>query len=584
MNGLKKIILVLVVSILFLPNICINVYAESNGIADIEEFDDLSGDAQYLGSTYRDNYYLDIEDLGVLDAGYSIMNSLANVLFGFVTTFAYITVSIFYFSMDFDISNLLAPQIGAIQTALNTGIFKPLFLLALFGTFMAVALRLWRRDLAGVGGEMAKVLAVIVISFFVINDSATAMSYATNITKSLSVAILNGVNDAYGVSDSGAGYAAQSAGILWINLVHEPWKTLEFGKHIPSDDEVESFLSLDPGAEVRQELTDGFTPKESFDKSRGSSRIGFCLAYLVPFLIKCIIYLLIALIQIVFQLLAIFFLLLAALVLIMALIPGYGMQIVTVWLKKMLETQISILIVSFLLALLIRIDELMYALAPTMGWFPVLIFQVGMGVGLFVFRDKVLHAFGNIQRTVQNPGNFKNWINNAGNPYQTVERGIATHERRKILKNMASVKNSGLAKESQIRSVSINSSPEPDDNHKKEKRHQSTTKSTYADVSEVKRPITTNDEAYWEYLAKSRSGTASTTKSNNRSWNLSTVETYAMEPASRPLSSQELHPGALQAAEPASRPLSSIKTPNKPSNKPVSERNNPEGEIYQKWK
>lgn len=429
MQKIKKVVFIILFIAILIPNLSIDVYA-ANGVADIEAFNNLSGDAEYLGKKYRDNYYLDIEKLGVLDTGYQIMNSLANVLFGFICTIAYITVALFYFSMDLDVASLMEPQISMIQQALNSGIFKPLFLLAFCGTMLNVAVRFWHRDLAGIGAEFAKVLGVIVLSIFVIRDSATAISYATNITKGLSVSILNGVNESYGVSESGTGYAAQASGILWINLVHEPWKTLQFGSDVPSDEVIKEFLSYKPGGGKRQKLIDGFSTEETeseestscFDKSRGSARIGFCLAYLIPFIMKCGIYLVMSLVQIVFQLLAVFFVLLAAVILILALIPGYGMDIVSIWLKKMLETQISILIISFLMALLIRIDELLYALAPNMGWFPILIFQVGIGVGLFMFRNKILGAFSNIQKSVQNPGRAKYMLQHSGNPYETTER------------------------------------------------------------------------------------------------------------------------------------------------------------------
>ena len=253
MQKIKKIVFIILFIAILIPNLSIDVYA-ANGVADIEAFDNLSGDAQYLGKKYKDNYYLDIEKLGVLDTGYQIMNSLANVLFGFICTIAYITVALFYFSMDLDVASLMEPQISMIQQALNSGIFKPLFLLAFCGTMLNVAVRFWHRDLAGIGAEFAKVLGVIVLSIFVIRDSATAISYATNITKGLSVSILNGVNESYGVSESGTGYAAQASGILWINLVHEPWKTLQFGSDVPSDEVIKGFLSYKPGHEERQKL------------------------------------------------------------------------------------------------------------------------------------------------------------------------------------------------------------------------------------------------------------------------------------------------------------------------------------------
>ena len=550
MQKIKKAVFIILFIAILIPNLSIEVYA-ANGVAYIEAFDNLSGDARYLGEDYRDNYYLDIEKLGVLDTGYQIMNSLANVLFGFICTIAYITVALFYFSMDFDVASLMEPQISMIQQALNSGIFKPLFLLAFCGTMLNVAVRFWHRDLAGIGAEFAKVLGVIVLSIFVIRDSATAISYATNITKGLSVSILNGVNESYGVSESGTGYAAQASGILWINLVHEPWKTLQFGSDVPSDEVIEGFLKKEPGEEERQRLVDEFSTESTscFDKSRGSARIGFCLAYLIPFIMKCGIYLVMSLVQIVFQLLAVFFVLLAAVILILALIPGYGMDIVSIWLKKMLETQISILIISFLMALLIRIDELLYALAPNMGWFPILIFQVGIGVGLFMFRNKILGAFSNIQKSVQNPGRAKYMLQHSGNPYETTER-----LRRSAVNAIEAARkpDSVFSRFSSVAATAITIK------NFEERPVTSSGRATPVN-QEVKRPQTTERSNYseesWDYIAKtcirpvasqrlqSGSGTAVVRPVTSR-------ETASGTPVARPVTGKDSASGT-----PAARPV-----------------------------
>ena len=420
MKKVKKFIVSLCLVLVFLLSGNLITVEASSSIGITDEFDDLESDARYLGSEYRDNYYLDLEKTGILDTGEALLNGMANILFFFIRFLAFLTVAIFYYAMGFDIAGMFAPYIGEIQETLKEGIFEPLFMLAMCGTFFIVIMKFWKRDMTGIVVEFGKVILVAVLAILVVKDSATAMSYVTGITKGVSVSIINGVT--YGIDSSGEDYAAEAAGILWINLIHEPWKTLEFGYDIPDNDVIAGFLALNSGDPARKELVEEYENETVFAKERGAERIGFCLAYLIPFLGKCAIYILASLIQIVFQLVAILYLFLAPLVLLLALIPGYEMNIITIWLKKMLNTQISILTVSFVLALLVKVDKILYDLNPVLGWFPVLLFQTVCGIGLFLYREEIIHMVNRMQKTVQNPAQMKRWMEQSGQPLDMIDR------------------------------------------------------------------------------------------------------------------------------------------------------------------
>lgn len=340
--------------------------AEAKDVADISEFDSLNGDGTYLGSQYRDNYYLDIEKTSMLETGDKIINDIANILFSVVRSLGYLTTSIFFFAMDFDISKLLAPQIDGIQKALNSSIFKPLFTLAFVGTSFILVKQMAKRDLMGAAGEIVKVIGIVILSILVVNHSATMLSYSTNITKAISTDALSSVNDSMGVT--GESFASSAAGIIWVSLVHQPWLTLEFDRSEYTKDDVDAFLSAEKGSSERKELVKQFD-KPCFKKERGGERIGFIIVYFIPFLIKGAIFLFTALMQLVFQVMAVLYMITAPIVLLLALIPGYGTNMISVWLQKILETQISILIITFIMGLIIRLDSVMSALTPQYGWF-----------------------------------------------------------------------------------------------------------------------------------------------------------------------------------------------------------------------
>ena len=398
-------------------------------VSKIDEFDSLEGDAKYLGRDYADNYYLDIEKTDMFDTGEKVMNSIANALFSFYKVMSKLICSIFYFSMKFDINDILGTQINGIQNALKSSIFTPLFTLAFAGAAFIMIKRMIKRDISGVLGEMGKVIVLVVLSCMVVTKSSIVLSNTTKATKEVATGILIDMNTEMGIEHtSGTSYAAEAAGVLWVNLIHEPWKSLEFGTSNPDAETIRDFLSTKPGSNKRKELVEDYEQKNegTFDKAKGASSIGMLFAYFIPFVIKGALYIIVAVIQLVFQLIALFLMILAPIILLLAMMPGYE-GIVTSWLKKMLETQISILVITFIMALMIKLDMSLYNMIPQLGWYTSIFLQVGLSIGLFLGRNKVLQLFINIQKGIGNPNMLQRQLRMTGNPYkgiQNIQSGI----------------------------------------------------------------------------------------------------------------------------------------------------------------
>lgn len=219
------------------------VAASSSAIGEVQEFNNLSGNAKYLGSAYRDNYSLDIEEVEISDgigeylAGKTMegLNALAKVFFFLERLLAYLTVVVFYVSFNLNLVDLFGSQVSVIQQALNDSIFQPLFLMGCAAAFCVLIGRMLRQDLAGALGQIVKVIAIVMMSILVVTKSDTMLSMCNNITKEISLEILVGVNSANGYSDNINAFSGEAAGILWNNMVHQPWLTMEFG-YTASDD------------------------------------------------------------------------------------------------------------------------------------------------------------------------------------------------------------------------------------------------------------------------------------------------------------------------------------------------------------
>lgn len=376
------------------------VTVQASGVANIDAFNTLTGDAKYLGAAYRDNYYLDIEETNVKDVVWVVMNGVANVLFSIIRITAYLVCSVFYHAINFDVTSLFAGQITTIQDELKKGVFDPLFTLACTGTGFLIIKKLLRRNTIGVFTEVLKIVFIVVLSIALVKCSSTVLKEATSIAKEVSLQSLLSLNNSIGGASTQQAFAEQAAGVLWVNLVHEPWKSFEFGNDLKKVEESKIELLLSKAYSVneneanRQVLIDQLE-LGCFYKCVAGGRLGGIIVYLVPFLIKCLVFLAVALLQLYFQLQAVFLFILAPIVLLLALVPGYEMNIISGWMRKVLESQLSILIITLLMGLLIRTDSLMYGMRGKYGWLMVVFFQTALGIGLFLSRNQILHLASN---------------------------------------------------------------------------------------------------------------------------------------------------------------------------------------------
>ncbi|MCC2820998.1 type IV secretion system protein, partial [Lachnoclostridium pacaense] len=392
-------------------------HADAFGITD--ELDGLDGDGKYLGQEYRDNYQLDVQKLGIKDAGYEILNAISNGIFSAIAFVGMATISVFYFALDFDIAALLEPMVNSVQSSLRLNVFLPIFQLALVGAFALIIIRFARRDFNGLMAQFGKIIFIFILSLLVVHDSATFLSYTGNITKELSVSIMTGISGT-NLNTGTAKYAATASGVLWTSLVHEPWKSLEFSGYDYTDDDVDFFLTT-TDAEEREakvkEIRDN-NNAGAFKKELTGQRIGQGAIMFLTMLIKCIVFMIVAVILVLFQAATIAIVLFAPVILLLSLIPGFDFMILGLWCRKILELQIGILVVTFLMGVIILIDGLIQGLASTFGWYVALILQIAMCTGIYFMRYEILNMLSMATMMMGNPRRLRYGMNYLGNPYR----------------------------------------------------------------------------------------------------------------------------------------------------------------------
>ena len=425
-------ILILFLSLLLCLSLLPAQAHAADSVGYIEDFQGIEGETKYIGDRYRSNYYLDIERTGLLEAGDKIINDIANVLFSIIRFFGELVVTVFYFSMDFDLAALFSDQLDSIQAALKVGVFDALIYIGIAFAMWTMLKQLARQNLTGMLSQFAQVIAIIVLSSLVVTHSGTALSYATRITKEVSVTVLMNVNGQENVSVSS--YAANGSAFIWKNLIHEPWLMLEFGETVPGESDIEQFLTTPPGTPEREALVSDYMDAHSgsgvFAKNQGGSRLGFLFVYLFLFLAKSLVFLFVALFQLGYQVMAVFYVILAPLILILSLFPSMGgLDMVATWLKKILETQIMILIITFILGLILALDSLLYSLAPQLGWLVVLLLEAVISIFVLLNHKGIFKGMRRINRAVQNPRLAQRQFRYAGNLVETVGTGTKSLRR-----------------------------------------------------------------------------------------------------------------------------------------------------------
>ena len=264
---------------------CCNIFITttsyaSNAIKPSDELNNLDGDGKFLGDSYRENYYLDIEKTDVFEAGDYMLNQIANALFSIIRILGLAVSVFFFYAMTFDVAQVFATEINNIQSALKLSIFDGFFTLAFAASAWGLMKRITKRDLSGLVVEVGKILCIFLLSSFVVTHSATALSAATSITKDISVSALMNINQQGNVTVES--YAASASGMIWKSLVHAPWVSLEFEGGTSDDTVIENFLTTSPGTEDRKKLVEDFKASypNAMSKTKGVGRIGFLIVYL----------------------------------------------------------------------------------------------------------------------------------------------------------------------------------------------------------------------------------------------------------------------------------------------------------------
>ena len=419
--------------------ICVFVYVvfrvfERKVSADIFEaigepnnFTDLVGNGKFLESPFRANYYLDIKTVGAGLKGTfnEYGNWLANILWYGLTIITYMLIMLFNLAFSMDISDMFKEVLNTIMISLKNSVFDEYFILIVSIALIYIAISFFRNNIGQLFSRLGYIILTIAIMGMATKYSADIVSGMTTLSKSIGASSIVAISDRETTENN----IGQISGELWASLVHTPWLELEFdGKYNSlenKDDIVNKIFSLKKESNERQEYIDKLNEEnpEIFKENAGSGRILPALLISIVNIFKMFVMIVIALVQIVFQILTILFVIAFPFLLLLSMSPSFGgVNLIFNWWNQILGSQLGIVLTSFLLGLLIKIDGLIATYLGnlgTYGWFGITLVQTAIYIGIILQRKQIFRVLMSLQSKVSRSG--------AGvwrNTMRTTEKGV----------------------------------------------------------------------------------------------------------------------------------------------------------------
>lgn len=422
-----------------------------SGIGDVDVLtgkgpngdNEMNGGGRYMSNKYRSNYYLDIEELGIMDMISGGGSFLANLLFALDRLIVHLSAVVFYQCNSFRLAELLEGTMDNVQKSLKEEIFNVLlpFAVIALGVFFVQALV--KHNGQAIVGQAVSFFAVMLLATLLTTQTAKVVNVIDDLTMGVQQGLINAVyNIGSGKPESGGNsYAAEVAGTMWDTLVHKPWITLNFEG---DESRAEALLSLKPHDEKRTLIIAEQIAKDGntlFTKDKPAGQIGMLLLYTVPLVLKCGLYICIGGLQLAFRVLTVILALFGIIILFLALIPQLGgMSLVGSWCRKILSIQINIIVLALVLSFIMLLDKVMYDKIPAWGWLLVLAVQTIICVAVFLMRNQIFGLTKTISKAVATPQvtlrNVERGMSKSGGGiYTSAQKGgdmVETFARQKI--------------------------------------------------------------------------------------------------------------------------------------------------------
>lgn len=416
-NGNVMKVLFICSAIIILYN-CLDITAHASGILDYgngkSPFEGVKeGWGQFMSEKFRNNYALDAGDAGTFDIS-KILNAIANLVFNMVVTIAWLTVNIFNLCFSSNIPDQFSSILNRVSSAFQNGVFNKFFMIMFMISTIMLVINYAKRNYAAIFSQL--MATVVIIASVAIISSTGARNFVvdtTDFARDIGASLITSINgtdknNSDGFSEDGSP-TSEMLGTMWANLVQKPWVILEFNgtqqledssgvaneKAVKLSDQI---LSKSTDDDVREKLA-----KDNIKNVSFASRAGTTIVLALITIIKCFVIMVLGVLQVFFQILAIGIVLIAPLMFLLAVVPFFGGMNLIKWLgKKYLGVQFGIVLLSFAIAMLILVDNILLTFFMSVGasFIVALLIQCLCWVLVIVFRRQIMDTLKSLQEKV----------------------------------------------------------------------------------------------------------------------------------------------------------------------------------------
>ncbi|MCX0367629.1 CD3337/EF1877 family mobilome membrane protein [Clostridium perfringens] len=380
------------------------------------------GWGQFVSDKYRNNYYLDILDLSTFEWIDKTMNMIINMMFSFIVLMSWFGINIFRFCFTNDIASSFGKTLEGVMTSLNNGVFNSFFMTIFMISLFSIVYQLWKKNYSAIAGQLLATALIFALSGVFANGAVKFLSATTDFSKQIGVQAIVSINGQKTSPENETtleNYSKEIVGTLWGNFVHQPWVMLEFDGKLPLVDKNDKqiinekteeysrqILSHPEGSDERKKILEDIRKEYGNDLfSEDSMNDKFVSLFMLILItaVKMIILIAIGMIQIGFQLFAILLVLLVPFVLLVSIVPFFGgFNLLKELGRRFLGTQFGIIISSFLLALLVLIDNVTLNMFQNWGANLVmaLLMQCTCWIMLITFRKQLFNGLTSLQNKI----------------------------------------------------------------------------------------------------------------------------------------------------------------------------------------
>lgn len=369
-------------------------------------FEGASGWGQFMSDKYRENYYLDVGDVGSFDLLNKGMNMFSNAFFYIALVITWVGLNVFNLCFGSDITNFFSSVLDKVSSSLQNGVLNKFFLIMFMLSLISVVISYVKRNYAAVFSQL--LIVAVIGAMPVALTSSTIRNFVTDTTalsREIGSSLVANMNES-----DGSGMAENSKtdmlGNMWSNLIHKPWLVLEFDGKVGTDYEgnteaielSESILSKGENSSEREEIVKEYTKDISY-----TGRFASTLILVIITIVKAVILIIIGVMQIFLQILAVGMVLVLPLILLLAIVPFFGgLELLKFLGEKYLGVQIGIILLSFVISFLLLIDAvtLEFLMKLKASFVVALMIQTICWILLVVNRKMVVSSLMRLQERI----------------------------------------------------------------------------------------------------------------------------------------------------------------------------------------